>query len=226
MRKYFFILLLFASVVANAQIYIYPETAGKNIFYGFTQLSFRPQHDYIMSYTTLQHGVTNWLDLGIDMTASGHEANMGFLAHVGHRFNNWIGLGAQFVPSFDLNDKFKFNYITNLYMLDGALTPSGNLWWASNTWHTILRNGDQIITNWWYLGYNIKLAENHALTPTVGVYHSWRFDEPADMAFILSYSYKWLNVYANLSELLPGRNVKGDYMPQISFVFEVFIPTK
>lgn len=226
MRKYFLILLLFASVAANAQIYIYPETAGKNTFYGFTQLSFRPQHDYIMSYTTLQHGVTNWLDLGIDMTASGHEANMGFLAHVGHRFNNWIGLGAQFVPSFDLNDKFKFNYITNIYMLDGALTPSGNLWWASNTWHTILRNGDQIITNWWYLGYNIKLAENHALTPTVGVYHSWRFDEPADMAFILSYSYKWLNVYANLSELLPGRNIKGDYMPQISFVFEIFIPTK
>lgn len=34
------------------------------------------------------------------------------------------------------------------------------------------------------------------------------------------------NVYANLSELLPGRNVKGNYMPQTTFALEVFIPTK
>lgn len=226
MKKYFSILLLFVSVATNAQFYIYPETAGKNTFYGFTQLSFRPQNDFIMSYTTLQYGATKWLDLGIDITASGQESNMGFVVHVGHRFNNWIGIGAQFVPSFDLNDKFKFSYVTNLYMLDGALTPSGNLWWTSNTWHTISRNGEQDISNWWYLGYNIKLAENHALIPTVGVYHSWKFDEPADLALILSYRCKWLNVYANLSELLPDCNVKGNYMPQISFALEFFIPTK
>lgn len=125
MRNYFSILFLFVSIAANAQFYIYPETAGKNTLYNFTQLSFRPQNDFIVSYTTLQYGATNWLDLGIDITASGHEANMGFVVHVGHRFNKWIGLGAQFVPSFDLNDRFRFNYITNLYMLGGALIPYG-----------------------------------------------------------------------------------------------------
>jgi len=219
------ILITAYSTSVYSQCYYLSSSAGRNTFNTCTEVNFMPKHNYVGSYTLLRYGVTKWLDLGFDITAATGMANMGGYVFAGYRFNNWIGAGISIDPQFDLNNGFHFVQMNNLYVLDGALIPSGKLWWASNTWHYIQRNGDWSLNQIWYLGYDFTIKDEHTLTPAIDVKHSWRFDEPVDLGIVVYYNYKWFSAYTYVCELLPDRHKDCPYMPCFGIGLDLYIDT-
>lgn len=210
----------------NSQCFCPSSTAGKNTINAYCEVDFMPKHDFLASYSLLRYGVTKWLDFGFDFTAGSNTANMGGFAYAGYRFNNWIGAGIMIDPQFDLNKGFQFTELKNLYILDGSLTPSGKLWWTSNTWHNIERNGNWSLNQSWYIGYEFDIKGGHTLYPAIDVRYSWRFDEPVDMGVVLYYSYKWFDAFAYVCELLPGRHEDCSYMPCFCIGIDLYIDTR
>ena len=228
MKKRILLSLLIAAITlpAHAQSYIFGETVGRGVVYHYSELDFAPRDSNLSFYTSTQYGVADWLDVGFDLSAGYGETAFGFVLHGGYEVNQWFKFGLVVDPSFNLNRGFKFDYITNLLLLNGALTPSGNLWWSSNTLNNVSRDGDWSLENWWYLGYDIELKGDHCLTPAIGAYHSWLFDTPADIALSLGYNYKWFNCYIYCYNLLPQGRTPSDYMPSFALAIDLEIPTK
>lgn len=186
--------VIFFSMTAKAQVPYFAGTVGDGKLYGYTSLKFRPGINAQETYTCFQYGVGDHLAFGTDLYTGVGSAYWGFLARYGLKISPYFNIGAQFTPSFDLNDSFKFSYATAAMYMNGNITKDGKLFWCSNTWWGINDGAPNTITNWEYLGYTFNFKKT-SLTPMVGAIHSWRFDQPVDLSVGAYWSVGKFNIY-------------------------------
>lgn len=196
MKKSFLLFLsLFIIECISAQIPYFSGTVGNNKLYGYTSIKFRPGINAQETYTTFQYGLGNSFAVGVDLSTLKDFANAGVLLRYGHKFSPYFGIGGQLTPSFDLNNNMSFKYLTAALYMNGNILRDGRLFWASNTWWGINRNAANTISQYLYLGYNVKFKNGHSITPMVGEIHSWRFDQDVDIAAGFYYTIKNWNIY-------------------------------
>ena len=189
------LLLLCAFYTVRAQVPYFAETVGNGKIYGYTSLKVRTGIDDIESYNTVQIGLGKHFALGADLSVNGHESYYGFLFRGGYEFSPFFNAGVQLTPSFDLSDRFRFDYLTAALYLNGAVTRNNRLFWVSNTWYGINRGTKNTVNQWLYLGYNIRFKKDRGLTPMAGIIYSWEFDNAPDLAVGAYYSFKKFNLY-------------------------------
>ena len=180
---------------AIAQIPYFAGTVGNGKLYGYSSLKVRPGINNQETYTTFQYGLGDHFATGIDLYTGKGCAYWGALVRYGLTSNKWFSVGAELTPSFNLNDSFRFSYLTSALYLNGQITHDGRLFWCSNTWW-IVRDGERnTYSNYEYLGYTIPLKNGHSITPMAGAIHSWRFDQDIDLAAGFYFTIKRWNLY-------------------------------
>jgi len=186
---------LLLTTKAIAQIPYFAGTVGDRKLYGYSSLKFRPGINRLETYTTFQYGIGNHFATGIDLYTGHKCAYWGALVRYGLTCNKWFGVGVEVTPSFNLNDSFKFSYLTSALYLNGAITNDGRLFWCSNTWWIVKNGESNTYSNYEYLGYTIPLKNGHSITPMAGAIHSWKFDQGVDIAAGFYYTIKSWNIY-------------------------------
>lgn len=187
---------LLITLRATAQIPYFAATVGDGKLYGYSSVKFRPAKNRQETYTTFQYGVGDHFATGIDLyTASPSSTYWGALIRYGLCLSKWLNIGAEVTPSFNLNDSFKFAYLTSALYLNGALSCDGRLFWCTNTWWGVNEGAENTFSNYEYLSYTIPLKNGHSITPMAGVIHSWKFDKDADLAAGFYYTLKSWNFY-------------------------------
>lgn len=184
------------------QIPYYAGTVGDGKLYGYSSVKFRPGRNHQETYTTFQYGLGNHFATGIDLYTGPNCAYWGTLLRYGWTMSKWFNLGAEATPSFNLNDSFKFSYLTSALYLNGALSADGNLFWCTNTWWGVNKGADNTFSNYEYLGYTLLLKNGRSITPMAGAIHSWKFDKDADVAAGFYYSQGCWNLYVWCNDLL------------------------
>lgn len=186
---------LILTTKAIAQIPYFAGTVGNGKLYGYSSLKVRPGINNQETYTTFQYGLGDHFATGIDLYTGKGCAYWGALVRYGLTSNKWFSVGAELTPSFNLNDSFRFSYLTSALYLNGQITHDGRLFWCSNTWW-IARDGERnTYSNYEYLGYTIPLKNGHSITPMAGAIHSWRFDQDIDLAAGFYFTIKRWNLY-------------------------------
>lgn len=196
MKKLFSVIIL--SLVAcalSAQVPYFGATVGEGKVFGYSSLKFRPGINAQETYTTLQFGITDYFSVGTDIYANGNSVDHGLYARTGKTWSKWFSAGVQATYQSNLRDNYKFSNVNTGVFLNGNITDDGLLFWTSNTWLTFNQDGNHSYKQWWYLGSNIKFNENNSLVPMVGLIHSWKFDQPADLAVGAYYVYKKYSFY-------------------------------
>ena len=186
---------LLLSMKVMAQIPYYAGTVGDGKLYGYTSLKARPGVNHQETYTTFQYGLGDHWATGVDLYTGPGCAYWGALVRYGMTLSKWYNIGAEVTPSFNLNDSFKFSYLTSALYMNGAITKDGRLFWCSNTWWVINDSSDNTFSNYEYLGYTIPLKGERAITPMVGAIHSWKFDKDMDMGAGFYYTLGNWNLY-------------------------------
>jgi len=189
------IFLISVSLTIKAQIPYFASTAGDGKLYGYTSLKFRPGLNAQETYTTFQYGLGDYTAAGLDLYTAEGSGYLGVLFRAGKMLNSRFGIGGQVTPSFEVDNKMKFSYITTALYLNGALSEDGKLFWCSNTWWRVKKGLKDLMTNWEYLGYAVSLKNGHTFTPMAGLIHSWRFDQDVDVAAGFYYSINKFNFY-------------------------------
>lgn len=170
-------------------------TVGDGKLYGYSSVKVRPGINHQETYTTFQYGLGDQFATGIDLYTGPDCAYWGSLVRYGRQISKWFSIGAEAIPSFNLNDSFRFSYLTSALYLNGALTADSRLFWCTNTWWGVNKGADNTFSNYEYLGYTIPLGGNHAITPMLGTIHSWKFDKDVDPAAGLYFTFKNWNLY-------------------------------
>ena len=189
------ILLCLGSVTLNAQIPYFGSTVGKEKIFGYTSVKFRPNQNAFETYTTLQFGVTDWFSVGTDVYANKQNVDHGLYTRVGYKWSQWLSAGTQITYQSNMVSNYDFSNINAGFFLNGDILSNGYLFWSSNTWLTFNSDGNHSYKQWWYLGGNIGLNWNNSIVPMLGVIHSWKFDEPLDIAMGAYYVYKKYSFY-------------------------------
>ena len=188
-------LWLSASLRAFAQIPYYAGTVGDGKLYGYTSLKARPGTTPPETYTTFQYGLGDHFATGIDLYTGPDCAYWGALVRYGVKPSKWFNVGAEVMSSFNLNDSFKFSYLTSGLYLNGAITGDGRLFWCTNTWWVVNDGADDTYYNYEYLGYTIPLKDDRSITPMIGAVHSWRLNQDPEPAAGLYFTFKKWNIY-------------------------------
>ena len=142
----FAVSLLF-STRAIAQIPYFASTVGDGKIYGYSSVKCRPGINSVETYTTFQYGIGNQFATGIDLYTGPNSAYWGALVRYGQPICKWFNVGAEVTPSFNLNDSFRFSYLTSALYMNGALTSNGRLFWCSNTWWIVRKGADNTFSN-------------------------------------------------------------------------------
>lgn len=180
---------------AIAQIPYFAGTVGDGKLYGYSSLKVRPGINKQETYTTFQYGLGDHFATGIDLY-TGHDcAYWGGLLRYGLGISKWYQIGAEVTPSFDLNNSFRFAYLTSAIYMNGAITRDGRLFWCSNTWWIVNKDVDNTFFNYEYLGYTVPLKHGRSVTPMLGAIHSWKFDKDIDLAAGFYYTFGNWNLY-------------------------------
>lgn len=197
MKKYLLTLFIALSALTDikAQIPYFAGTVGDGKLYGYTSLKFRPGINAQETYTNFQYGITDYGAVGLDLYTSNGSAYTGFLIRGGYSFSKWFSVGAQVTPSFNLNDSFRFSYLTGAIYLNGNISRDGKFFWCSNTFITINDGANDTYMNWEYLGMNIPTTKGQSITPMAGLIHSWKFDQDVDLAIGAYYTIRNWNIY-------------------------------
>ena len=190
-----FTLSLLFSVCAFAQLPYFASTVGDGKLYGYSSLKCRPGTNSQETYSTFQYGIGNHFASGIDLYTGPNCAYWGALVRYGQPVCHWFNVGAEFTPSFNLNDNFKFSYLTSALYTNGAISCDGRLFWCSNSWWVLKDGADDTYFNYEYLGYTIPMKNGRSITPMVGTIHSWLFDQDVDITAGFYYSFKTWNLY-------------------------------
>jgi len=177
MRFLAIIIGMLMSICAKAQIPYYAGTVGDGKLYGYTSAKFKPGINHQETYTTFQYGLGDHCAAGIDLYTGPECAYWGGIFRYGHKFSKWINIGGEVMSSFNLNDNFKFAYLTSGLYMNGAISPDSRLFWCTNTWWVINRGNDDTYSNYEYLGYTFPLKSGHSITAMAGAIHSWKFDQ-------------------------------------------------
>ena len=182
---------------AIAQIPYYAATVGDGKLYGYTSVKAHPGINHQETYTTFQYGLGDHFATGVDLytAAEPKVSALGALVRYGLSLSKWFNIGAEVTPSFNLNDSFKFSYLTSALYLNGAITKDSHLFWCTNTWWIVNRDAAPTYSNYEYLGYTINIKNGRAITPMIGAIHSWRFDQDASLAAGAYYTFKNWNLY-------------------------------
>lgn len=197
MKKYLLTLFIALSALTDikAQIPYFAGTVGDGKLYGYTSIKFRPGINAQETYTNFQYGITDYGAVGLDLYTSNGSAYTGFLIRGGYSFSKWFSIGAQVTPSFNLNDSFRFSYLTGAIYLNGNISRDGKFFWCSNTFITINDGAKDTYMNWEYLGMNIPTTKGQSITPMAGLIHSWKFDQDVDLAIGAYYTIRNWNIY-------------------------------
>lgn len=188
-------LWLSASLRAFAQIPYFAATVGDGKLYGYTSLKARPGINHQETYTTFQYGLGDHFATGIDLYTGPDCAYWGALVRYGVKPSKWFNVGAEVISSFNLNDSFKFSYLTSGLYLNGAITGDEHLFWCTNTWWVVNDGADDAYFNYEYLGYTIPLKDDRSITPMIGAVHSWRLNQDPEPAAGLYFTFKNWNIY-------------------------------
>ena len=186
---------LMISIVATAQIPYFAGTIPDKEIYTYTSVKFRPGINMQETYTTIQYGIGNWFNTGVDLyTSPGYEA-LGYTLRFNAVRSNYFNLGFQVTPSFALHDSHKFAYNTTAMYINGSIIPDGRLFYVSNTWWGWNRGNTHTINQWWYLGWYQEITQKVSITPMVGCIHTWKFDSDPTLAVGAYVTYKYFNFY-------------------------------
>ena len=186
---------LWFSINAIAQIPYYAGTVGADKMYGYSSVKSRPGINHQETYTTFQYGIGDHVATGIDLYTGPDCAYWGALIRYGLNVSKWFNIGTEVIPSFNLNNNFRFSYLTSGLYLNGAISQDSRLFWCSNTWWILKDGADDTFSNYEYLGYTIPLKSSHSVTLMAGATHSWQFDQDVDMAAGFYYSFQNWNLY-------------------------------
>lgn len=178
-----------------AQIPYFAGTVGDGKLYGYSSVKARPGINQQKTYTTFQYGLGDHLAAGIDLYTGLNCAYWGALVRYGRNISKWFNVGVEETSSFNLNDSFRFSYLTSALYLNGAVSTNGRLFWCTNTWWIVNRGAAATFSNYDYLGYTIPLTNGHSLTPMAGAIHSWKFDRDVDLAAGCYYTLGNWNLY-------------------------------
>ncbi len=198
MRKLSLLLITFVtSLSAFAQVPNFAGTAGKDNIYGYFSFKARPGINNQETYSTIQYGTTDWMALGADYYTGMDQRYLGLTARFGKlSFGKSLNVGAQFTPSFDLEDNVKWSYLTSALYLNGDITSDSRLFYVADTWYTVNKgHAENSIDQWLYLAYNIPFKNGRSITPMLGTIYSWKFDRDADLALGAYYSVGKCNLY-------------------------------
>ena len=195
--------LCVCALTSIAQVPNFGTTVGDQKLYGYSALKYRVKANSWETYSTLQYGITDYMQIGADLYTATGNAYIGYTARAGYKFSNYFKLGVQITPSFDLNDQHKFSYLTSALYMNGNITPDGKLFWVTDTW---LENNKKELTSakqWTYLGYTFNLPGNYnSITPMAGIIHSWKFDQDPDLSFGAYFTHKNISLYAWTNDIL------------------------
>lgn len=186
---------LLLSIHLVAQIPYFAGTVGHGKLYGYTSVKARPGINQQDTYTTFQYGLDDHWATGTDLYTGLNCAYWGALARYGLNISKWYNVGAEVTSSFNLNNSFKFSYLTSALYLNGAISRNGRLFWCTNTWWIVNRDSPFTLSNYEYLGYTIPLKKGYAITPMAGTIHSWKFDQDVDIVAGCYLTLKNWNVY-------------------------------
>lgn len=197
------IVICFVSLKVAAQIPNFGTTVGDQKLYGYSSMKYRAKADTWETYSTLQYGIGNHFQTGVDLYTNGAANYIGYIVRGGTKINDYLKIGAQLTPSFDLNDHHKFSYLTSALYINGNITKDGKWFYVTDTW---LENNDDELTSakqWSYIGHTFALpGKGNSITPMVGAIHSWKFDQDVDLSMGCYYSHKNINLYAWANDIL------------------------
>lgn len=193
---------LLSAFNAVAQIPYFAGTVGDGKLYGYTSLKARPGINHQETYTTFQYGLGSHFATGVDLYTGPNCSYWGTLVRYGLPLSKWFNIGAEVTPSFNLNNSFKFAHLTSALYLNGAITNDGHLFWCTNTWWIVDRSAAPTFSNYEYLGYTVNIKNGRAITPMLGAIHSWKFDQDADLAAGLYYTFNAWNLYVWGNDIL------------------------
>uniref|UniRef100_UPI00402915F8 hypothetical protein n=1 Tax=Alloprevotella sp. TaxID=1872471 RepID=UPI00402915F8 len=155
------------------------------------------------TYSTLQYGVTDYMNVGADLYYNGSDSYIGYTFRTGKKFSPYFSVGAQFTPSFNLGENHKFAYMTEALYMNGNITRDGRMFWVTNTWLEQANHELSSAKQWTYLGYTCPLGnKGNSITPMAGIIHDWKFESDVDLSFGAYYSHKNINVYAWTNDIL------------------------
>lgn len=200
------VLFVFLSVLSThvfSQIPNFGTTVGDQKLYGYSSLKYRANADVWETYSTLQYGIGSHFQTGLDLYTNGNASYIGYIVRGGTKISDYLKVGAQLTPSFDLGDHHKFSYLTSALYINGNITKDGKWFYVTDTW---LENDKHDLTSakqWSYLGHTFDLpGKGNSITPMVGAIHSWKFDQDVDLSFGCYYSHKNINLYAWTNDIL------------------------
>lgn len=201
-RIILFLLVLFPNSI-KAQVPNFGTTAGDQKLYGYSAVKYRAKAKTWETYSTLQYGVTDYMNVGADLYYNGSDSYIGYTFRTGKIFSLYFSVGAQFTPSFNLGKNHKFAYMTEALYMNGNITRDGRMFWVTNTWLEQANHELSSAKQWTYLGYTCPLGiKGNSITPMVGIIHDWKFESDVDLSFGAYYSHKNINVYAWTNDIL------------------------
>ena len=191
----FAVIVLLGSVEAIAQIPYYAGTVGDGKLYGYSSVKARPGINHQETYTTFQYGLGDHIATGIDLYTGPDCAYWGALVRYGQTVSKWFNVGVEETASFNLNNSFRFSYLTSALYMNGAISGDGRLFWCTNTWWIANDGAADTFSNYEYLGYTIPLRGGNSLTPLAGAIHSWKFDQDVDLAAGFYFTHRNWSLY-------------------------------
>lgn len=195
-RIILFLLVLFPNSI-KAQVPNFGTTAGDQKLYGYSAMKYRAKAKTWETYSTLQYGVTDYMNVGADLYYNGSDSYIGYTFRTCKIISPYFSAGAQFTPSFNLGKNHKFAYMTEALYMNGNITRDGRMFWVTNTWLEQANHVLSSVKQWTYLGYTCPLGiKGNSITPMVGIIHDWKFESDVDLSFGAYYSHKNINVYA------------------------------
>lgn len=201
------LLALFSFVIvaytATAQVPNFGGSVGDQKLYGYSSMKYRANVSSWETYSTLQYGITDYFQIGADLYTGTLSSYVGYVLRGGYKFSPYFKIGAQITPSFNLNDRHKFGYLTSALYMNGQITSDGKMFWVTNTWLESDKHKLNSAKQWSYLGYSFDLpGNNNSITPMAGLIHSWKFDQPVDVSLGAYYTHKNISLYAWTDDIL------------------------
>lgn len=200
-RLLLFVCTVFGVISIQAQIPNFGTTVGNQKLYGYTSMKCRPNSNVWETYSTLQYGITDYVQIGADLYTGLNSGYVGYVIRTGYKFSDYFKLGAQITPSFDLNNNHSFGYLTSALYMNGQITKDGKFFWVSDTWIESTGSTLSSAKQWTYLGYTANCGKN-SITPMLGVINSWKFDQPIDLSFGAYYTFRNINFYLWTNDIL------------------------
>ncbi len=121
-------------IAAKAQVPNFGTTAGDQKLYGYSAMKYRAKAQTWETYSTLQYGVTDYMNIGADLYYNDSDSYIGYTFRVGKKISPYFSVGAQFTPSFNLGENHKYAYMTEGLYMNGNITRDGRMFWVTDTW--------------------------------------------------------------------------------------------